>query len=275
MSSAQKVKKVSAEYVYYAPDNISIEEAKRVALERAKIQAIADEFGTIVSQNNSTIITNNNGNSNVDFISIGGSNIRGEWIETIGLPKFEINYHDEHLIVRCAASGFARELKSPGIEFVAKPLRNGLSLKFESREFRDGDDLYLYFLSPVDGYIAIYLLDETEQIVYNILPYKEQSCSAIKILANQEYVFFSRKTANLGDKKFVDEYSLSCKNELEYNTLYIIFSPNIIGKTIGFNSSFEEKPNQINLKEFTKWLTNSLQKDNNIQLREISLKIIK
>lgn len=49
---AQRIEKVHIEYTYHAPENISLEEAKRIALERAKIQAIADEFGTIVSQSN-------------------------------------------------------------------------------------------------------------------------------------------------------------------------------------------------------------------------------
>ena len=45
---AQKTKTVEGEYTYYAPENVTPEQAKRIALERAKTQAIADEFGTIV-----------------------------------------------------------------------------------------------------------------------------------------------------------------------------------------------------------------------------------
>ena len=70
VAGAQKVKTVSATIAYHASESMSVEEAKRIALERAKIQAIADEFGTIVSQNNSTIVKNINGKSNIDFISI-------------------------------------------------------------------------------------------------------------------------------------------------------------------------------------------------------------
>ena len=72
-------------------ENISLEEAKRIALERAKIQAIADEFGTIVSQSNTTLVSNRNGESSSDFFSLGGSEVKGEWIETIGQPEYEIS----------------------------------------------------------------------------------------------------------------------------------------------------------------------------------------
>jgi hypothetical protein len=42
---AQKVKTVEGEYTYYAPENVTVEQAKITADDRAKIQALADEFG--------------------------------------------------------------------------------------------------------------------------------------------------------------------------------------------------------------------------------------
>lgn len=272
---AQKVKTVSAEYTYYAPENMSVEEAKRTALDRAKIQAIADEFGTIVSQSTSTIISNNNGESNTQFFSLGGSEVKGEWIETIGEPKYEINFLNNQLIVFCSVKGKAREIISTGIEFIAKPLRNGTSLKFESRDFKDGDDLYLLFETPIDGFIAVYLLDETAQKVYNILPYKEQSIPAFEVKAKKEYVFFSRTNSEKEDKKYVDEYTLSCAKEKEFNTLYILFSSNDFGKRNGFDYSIEDKPDNISLKDFKQWLSKSLSRDKNLQLQEIHITISK
>ena len=77
---AQKVQKVTATYTYHAPENVTLEEAKRTALDRAKIQAIADAFGTLVTQSNSTVVTNQNGQSDSRFFSLGGSEVKGEWI---------------------------------------------------------------------------------------------------------------------------------------------------------------------------------------------------
>ena len=109
--SAQKSKKVKAQYSYVAPQNISIDEAKRIATEKAQIQAIADEFGTEVSQNNSIFISNENGKTDSRFYSVGGTEVQGEWIETTQEPEFEIlykdgtheivdNYYDGHKIKR-------------------------------------------------------------------------------------------------------------------------------------------------------------------------------
>ena len=54
MLMAQKVKTVAGEYTYAAPQNVTLREAKDYALQRAKIKALADEFGTTVSMTNSS-----------------------------------------------------------------------------------------------------------------------------------------------------------------------------------------------------------------------------
>ena len=85
----QKLKTVEGVCEYHVPEHLSQKEAKQNALERAKIQAIADEFGTTLTQIDETRISNLNGKSNADYFSIGESEVKGEWIETIGEPKFE------------------------------------------------------------------------------------------------------------------------------------------------------------------------------------------
>lgn len=271
----QKTAKVSATYTYYAPETMSVEEAKRVALDRAKIQAIADEFGTIVSQSTSIVITNKNGESDTQFFAIGGSDVKGEWIETIGNPEYQLNFESHFLVVTCSVKGKAREITSTKVEFTAKTLRNGTELRFENVNFRDGDDLYLYFQSTTNGYLATYLLDELSQTVYCVLPYKAQTFSAYPIVANKEYVLFSRKEADKSERPIVDEYTLSCENDKEFNTIYILFSPTQIGKRNGFDDSIEDKPDNISFKDFKSWLSRTLSKDNNIQYQEINISISK
>lgn len=89
---AQKARKVCGEYIYYVPTNQSLEQAKNIALDRAKIKALADEFGTIVSQTNSTVLTNENGKTDNRFFSLSGSEVKGEWLENDGEPQYEILY---------------------------------------------------------------------------------------------------------------------------------------------------------------------------------------
>ena len=268
---AQRTEKVRAEYVYHAPENISLEEAKRIALERSKIQAIADEFGTIVSQSNTTLVSNRNGESSTDFFSLGGSEVKGEWIETIGQPEYKINYDQGMLVVKAIVSGRIREIVSAQIDIKAEVLCNGTDLRFARKDFRNGDDLYLYFQSPVDGYLAVYLLDEVSQMVYCLLPYKSSSEAVTPIEHDKPYVFFSAKHA--GDKAhLVDEYTMTCNSSVERNTIYVVFSPNEFAKA-NSNNVEELLPQELSFEEFQKWLVKGRKRDNDMIVKNIQLLI--
>ena len=268
---AQRTEKVYAEYIYHAPENISLEEAKRIALERAKIQAIADEFGTIVSQSNTTLVSNRNGESSSDFFSLGGSEVKGEWIETIGKPEYEIDYEQGMLVVKAMVSGRIREIVSAQIDLKAEVLCNGTDLKFARSDFKSGDDLYLYFQSPVNGYLAVYLLDEVSQMVYCLLPYKSSSEAVTPIEKDKPYIFFSAKHA--GDKGYlVDEYTMTCTNPVERNTIYVVFSPNEFAKA-NSNNVDELLPQELSFEEFQKWLVKGRNRDKEMNVWKESIMI--
>lgn len=268
---AQRAEKVRAEYIYHAPENISLEEAKRIALERAKIQAIADEFGTIVSQSNTTMVSNRNGESSTDFFSLGGSEVKGEWIETIGEPSYDINYEQGMLVVKAIVSGRIREIVSAQIDIKAEVLCNGTDLKFARTDFKNGDDLYLYFQSPIDGYLAVYLLDEVSQMVYCLLPYKSSSEAVTSIEHDKPYIFFSAKHA--GDKgHLVDEYTMTCNRSVERNTIYVVFSPNEFAKA-NSNNVEELLPQELPFEEFQKWLVKGRNRDKEMTLTNIQISI--
>lgn len=250
---SQKMKTVEGEYTYHAPENITLEEAKRIALDRAKIQALADAFGTIVSQTNATHVQNRNGSSDIDFLSIGGSEVKGEWIETVGEPQYDISYEQGILVVKVSVKGKAREIVSAQIDIKAKVLRNGTEDKFESDEFRDGDDLYLSFVSPVSGYLAVYLVD-AEQKAYCLLPYRSQTDGIYKVEANRRYLFFNIKEAPPQERQYVDEYVMTTPRATEQNTLYLIFSPKLFTKATDCHID-EVLPRELDFEDFQKWMT--------------------
>ena len=53
-SHAQRTKSISGEYTFVSDGDISLSEAKRIAAERARIEALASEFGTTINQTNTT-----------------------------------------------------------------------------------------------------------------------------------------------------------------------------------------------------------------------------
>lgn len=271
---AQKMKTVEGEYTYHAPENVTLENAKRIALDRAKIQTLADAFGTIVSQSNTTRVENSNGKSDVDFLSIGGSEVKGEWIETIGEPKYQIFYEQDMLVIKVSVKGKAREIVSAGIDFKAKVLRNGTEDKFESDSFNSGDDLYLSFQSPASGYVAVYLIDADSK-AFCLLPYRNQESGQFPVKANQRYVFFSIKDAPLDLRPYVDEYTMTCSRSSEINQLYVIFSPQPFTKAVD-NSSNELLPRELDFNDFIKWQTSLIRHDKkaNVTKKTITIKKI-
>ena len=110
MSSAQKTLTASGDYTYYGPTNIPLDQARVIALERAKNQIIADNFGTVVGVNTTTVLENRSESSSVQFLSLGESEVRGEWLETIGKPVYSISYEQNYQVVKVHLKGKIREI---------------------------------------------------------------------------------------------------------------------------------------------------------------------
>lgn len=177
------------------------------------------------------------------------------------------------LIVHCKVKGEAREIVSAGIDFQAHILRNGTEDKFESEQFRSGDDLYLSFKSPVSGYLAVYLIDAESQ-AYCLLPYRNQTDGIYPINANQRYLFFNIKEATLIERPYVDEYVMTCEQESEQNQIYVVFSPNQFVKAAD-NQTKELLPRDLPFEDFQKWLVKCRKHDKDMNLQMIPIVILK
>ena len=265
MSSAQKMLTASGEYTYYAPQNITIEQAKSIAVERAKIGIIADHFGTIVGVNNSTTVSNVNGESSVSFLSIGDSEVKVEWIETIGEPKFSISFEQNMQVINVKIKGTIREIKAVKVPFTMAILKNGIEDKYESEEFRDGDHLYVAFETPVSGYVSIYLYDQSG--VSRLLPMKHQSDGSQFVEQGEKYVFFARKGSRYSPElgrnieNLYSEYTLFCSDDNELNRLYVVFSPNKYSRPIDNTAMGNDMPAMLSFESFQSWLTKSRKQD--------------
>lgn len=270
---SQKIKTVDGEYTYVVPENVNLDKAKYIALERLKIQLIEEEFGSTVSQSNSTLVKNSNGKSDVDFVSIGGSEVNGEWIETIGTPRYNIYYEKEMLVVSVKAKGRIREIISTAVDVKSLVLRNGIEDRFESDTFKSGDDLYISFQSPTNGYLVVYLVD-TDQRAFCLLPYQNMKEGSFNVEANKRYVLFSTQTAASEIKPYVDEYTMTCTHDQEINQLYVIFSTSPFVKAID-DKLEKELPRELSNEDFQKWLAKYRTRDTNMVVKKTTITIRK
>lgn len=273
--AAQNIVDVCGEYTYYPSEDVSLAHAKQIAIERARIEGLIKAFNQTVYQSNTSIISNRNGESSSDFYSFGGSDARGEWIEDTKDPILNVYYEQEMLVVNTKVCGKAREIKSAGVTIISKVLRNGLTPKYESREFNSGDDMYLYFRSPVSGYVLVYLLDRSNKTVYCLLPYRNSEKGNVQVEGDKDYVFFHRDKRNEGWEE-IDEYTLEATDPVEWNDIYVLFSTHPFVKASSTASDDTHIPKELPFKDFEDWLIKCMAKDHDMVVdTHRSIKIIR
>lgn len=199
------------------------------------------------------------------------SDLRGEWIGTIGEPTYKITYSDGLLCVHVKVKGTIRQLNSEFAKLTIKLLRNSTDIKFESYEFHNNDDLFLFLVSPINVYLLVYLIDNRDN-AFCLLPYARQPEGIFEVEANKEYIFFSKKHSTLQDKTIVDEYIMTCEDNIEYNRIAIIYSENRFIKSADFAIS-ENVPRTLPKKDLNVWLAKARNRDLKMQYYEIPFTI--
>ena len=276
-NSREKTAKGS--YTYEIPKNMSYEQACQVVLIKAQNDAIAEAFGLSVSDENNIFISNINGKSSTDFHSATRGSVRGVWLADKKPAQYEKFLQDNRDWVKVTVEGRAREIVSAGIDFEAAPIRYMADKELATDVFKNNDNFFLYFRSPVDGYLTVFLFDIQAGQAFCLLPYQDVGTGSYPIKFNEEYYFFSPDHAKADDGK-VDELVLTCaegKTE-EYNQLFIIFSPNKYAKkmsTIGQKQLTDDLviPSSLEYEDFNKWLMKCQQKDEEMEVRRIPIKI--
>ncbi len=265
LSWGQKVKTVEYTYVYHPSHNESMEQAKRNAVNRAKVEALREEFGTVVSGASATSIISKNSITESKFVHLGSEGeLNGEWLADIEEPKVKTSLEGGVIYFTATVKGKAREIVNNAIEFEAKILRNKPDASFESSEFTAGNNIYVSFTSPVDGFLTIYLLDG--ETAYCLLPYASNKEGVQSVKHGKEYYFFSRKVFSEDENPDeIDEYTLTTEgNHQDLNQLYFIFSPQKFSKALDkFKKSSDGTlfPRMLSWTDFQKWILKARRAD--------------
>lgn len=275
--AAGDIVRVAAVYEYVSNNaNESPEQAERHAFEAAKIKAVEEKFGLDVTRVTNTLIVNKNENQQVhsesNVFSMGGTAVRGEWIETLHEEVIEKTFTGGFWVVKVKVEGKARCLtkEKADIQFTfVRDIRD----KEAPVTFRDGSHIFLRFLSPVSGYLCVYLVDESKK-AYCLLPYMNHSAGNQRVEANREYIFFSSDI----DIKAQD-YALNCEGSSENNMLLVVFSPNEFIKAAdqqgGVNFRNEPMLRELSYDALMKWLSRNQTKDPDMVVKNAIITIKK
>lgn len=250
------IEKVSITYTYESNNpHESRTQAEQTAIERARAKAMEEKFGLNVGAVNSTIIRNvadgENVSSTNDVFSLRETSFRGEWIETIKEEILETTFKNDFWIVRVHVAGRARRHSAPKANIHYALVKD--LLEVDNRDqFRDGNDLFMHFSSPVSGSLCVYLVDEDKE-VYCLLPYSSSTTGCQEIEANKDYTFFSEKM-----DKNAEELILTCERSVEQNAVFVVFTPNGLIKAKDNKGSEnwrgEALPRHLSYNDFMKWL---------------------
>lgn len=250
-----KEKTIEWTTTYVANEDKSLSEAKKEAALQAELDAMACEFGTYLSTTNYTAIRN--GESH--FSSTNVSQIRGEKIRDLEAPKYDVQWKDGMLVIKCSVKFVGREIEQSQTDLDIKILRNGYSEKFESTTFKHNDDFYLSFKAPVDGHLAIFISDDVNN-TFTLLPYPKEGIPSFPIKHGKNYLFFC------DDKKFfmqnpkiespknfanVEGIRVTTEKESEINQITVVFSPKDFSQP---NASTDGDLNYLSTNNFHDWL---------------------
>lgn len=279
-ADAQKTKEASGEYKLRIEKNVTEEFAVNKAIEKAKINAIENAFGTVINQGNAVyvkdITTGKETQSDMVFTSIADVLVNGEWIATLDERK---DFYDEdgYRWVKITIKGKVRELTK--IPFTPETYTLSCSNKKCSTDvFNNGQELIVYFKAPNNGYVTIFLYD-TKQ-VQRLLPYSNYNTSnTYEVKADQEYYFFSNTDKK---DKTVDNIELFTSVNMEQNRLQVLFSKQDFGKPLLSKNNTEDvngmkyaMPMSTSVENFQSWLQKIRSYNRSIELQTILITIKK
>lgn len=270
VAMAQKERKVTGEYTYTAQDGQTLGQVKMLALQLAQTEAIAQEFGTSIGSHSSLV----HGESGESFSQFSDADVKGVWLKDLTEPEYETYPTEKGFSVKCKVKGLVREITATPIDLKIRVLCNGFAKNHERTDFKDGDNIYLSFSSPVDGYLAVYLMD-IDQTVFCALPYYNQTSGIYEIKANHEYRLFSEEEAKgTIDYSYAESYTLTAENDFDVNLLYVVFSPNKFYKATDRNGQ-ENKLRNLTYDEFNTWLGKCYTKDKDLTVSKYIINISK
>ena len=298
---SQDIKRTTGTAQLELTNDMSRLEIQNKLRELATIDALEKAFGRVIIQGNATYITNQQTGKDVQtntvFNTIANTSVKGE-VQRVVDEKFTdiegsktVDGKKEKVLeVRCDIEIMAREIITPPVTFTSFPL-GCLEEKCRTTAFKDNDNLFLFFSSPMSGYLTVYLDDRTETnclYPYSTMPAEFEG--GVPVEADKKYILFSEIPDFdyfPGKKIIPDIYQLYSNSSQDMNRLFIIFSKKPLNKPSLKDVSekmLDKKeyaggyrlPKSLNSEDFQRWLNayRSIGRDN-VQVAIVDITITK
>ncbi len=265
---AQKTKnkttRVSAKIEVLMEGTYSKDAIKQKAIEAARMQALGEQFGYAIVQGINTQTKTQSGNvvlTSAKLTEVSNTLVKGEWIEDDkGYPKTQFVIRDvkddQQIWLLCEVSGKARAITEAPAQFNSFTYKCDEPANCPTSEFKHGESMFLYFKTPIKGYLSVYLQEDGK--IYRLLPYRQMAGefeSHVPVDADKPYQLFSPKhTQYFANFPIVDEYGLELHADGTplANLVYVIFSTKPFTKPL--LQPDEQGIMTTELKAFQTWL---------------------
>ena len=282
-AKAQRIISVSGKSQILLNDAYCIGEVKKLAIDKAKIDALEQAYGRVIVQGTSTYIENiktgEKVKTNTKMNTIANSMVKGEWVKTKS-SKLEWvirkkSKGGQELWLMCEIKGSAREIKAGKVDFEVFTMKCNNELnRCKASQFKSGEELYMQFKTASKGYLSIFM--EESGKVYRLFPYTNMHDSyqnAVPVKADQAYTLFSEKHYDYFKKSTPDEimeYLMSTGNQSQlFNRVFVVFSKKPFKKPI--LSENNDGLKVIAPDKFQKWLGANRAIDKSFQVKNIDI----
>ena len=262
---AQRVATVCGEYRYIVPGEVPLNRAKQIAIDKARNEAIANEFGQVVSQATTTTIHTSNSKSQVQSDSYASTESKAIWLSDTKEPEVSIAYENDVMVITASVCGKARELKTAEVELKMQVLNNG----FEADQFRSGDKVSILFKSPASGYVAIFFRDDNAGVISCMMPYENEDGTAREVKSNKEYTYLSTADPIY---PYQEATILVTEKAVEFDTFILVFSKQAFSMPATDMGKFVP---ELSIEGFQKWLRKNRINDETMQTIEKTIQINK
>lgn len=262
-SFARKEKEVKAKATYQmvADINLSIKENRSRCLEQAKVQAIADAFGINITDIKRDERVDDNGDYNEYFFAGTELTVRGRWMRDTKAPELKEIIDDKgQYVITYTVDGIVREVSQMSIDIHWDVLVGTPESSSRGDMFNSGQRIFVEFKTPEDGYVAVYLYEESSATVSRLLPYRVDGDGRFEVKKGKQYVFFDKDAAPMSYPYY---YQMSTKEKVERNRIYILYSPNPIASCY-VDRGDSKHPDSTSFLEFQKWLDKMKAQDENL-----------
>lgn len=262
---AQRVATICGEYRYHVPEEVPLLRAKQIAVDKARNEAIANEFGQVVSQSTNTVIHSSSSKSSVQTDSYASTESKAIWLCDTKEPEFSIAYENNVMIITAYVCGKARELKTAAVDLNVQVTSNGI----ETERFKNNEKVAIRFKSPVSGYVSIFFSDDNAGRIFCMMPYENEDGTAREVKSNKEYIYLSTEDPLY---PYQEETILVTDKTIEFDTFIFVFSKRDFSMPASETGEFVP---ELSVEDFQKWLRKNRINDETMQTIEKQIQINK